>query len=353
MQRMLLGTLVVLLSAVSLQAQLTFSITVNNQANASVISLFVNNNTGGEATLVGFNAGIYIDGTETAYVTADFSPLMTLGWNIAGNSSVTTTSETISIPVTHDTRVEAAVFDGNAVGTTLNDGTTQLLMTLTFDNSAGTPNFGNEAYLASDAEAPAASFTYLDETFSPISLVTSGDTRVVLPLELLFFKAQRHNERSLLQWTTAWEQGTSHFELEHSTDGRQFRYLGTVVASGESVKEAEYIFWHQQPSLGWNYYRLRMVDKDESWEYSPVASLQYTDDEPVLVYPNPTVDRLRLQNVPENTHRLLLLNQLGQPVAQFGPVNELDVQAYLAGTYYLTGHDVQGKTLWTRPVVKQ
>ena len=53
-------------------------------------------------------------------------------------------------------------------------------------------------------------------------------TATTLPLHLLTFTAKRANTANLLNWTTAQEVNTDRFEIERSSNGREFSKIGTV-----------------------------------------------------------------------------------------------------------------------------
>ncbi|WP_345252687.1 hypothetical protein [Flaviaesturariibacter amylovorans] len=92
----------------------------------------------------------------------------------------------------------------------------------------------------------------------------------VLPLRLGAFTASARSESTAeLQWNTFDEVNTQHFAVEHSTDGRTFRAVGTVGAQGQAAA-ASYSFLHTGLAAGTHYYRLRMVDRDATFTYSPV-----------------------------------------------------------------------------------
>src|SRR5690606_32564835 len=78
----------------------------------------------------------------------------------------------------------------------------------------------------------------------------------------------------------------------------------------------KYEFVHDQPVLGWNYYRLKQIDFDGKFEYSRLIPV-FADDLPrVEIFPNPLDpqrDRLFLSRV--NTDQpihVTLTNMMGQ-----------------------------------------
>ncbi|RYY95833.1 MAG: T9SS type A sorting domain-containing protein, partial [Chitinophagaceae bacterium] len=89
----------------------------------------------------------------------------------------------------------------------------------------------------------------------------------VLPLKLGAFTAEASAAGVLLRWNTLEEEGTDRFEVEYSTDGRAFRPAGSVAAAGTA---ASYRFTHRPATAGTHFYRLRMIDADGQFTWSPV-----------------------------------------------------------------------------------
>jgi hypothetical protein len=111
-----------------------------------------------------------------------------------------------------------------------------------------------------------------------------------LPVELVSLKATPTQDGKVnVSWITASERNASHFLVQHSTDGRHFRTLGQVEATGETTKAHGYQFLHDKPAP-FNYYRLRSVDKDASSSLSPMVTAQLQADvlPAPLLYPNPS-----------------------------------------------------------------
>lgn len=115
-----------------------------------------------------------------------------------------------------------------------------------------------------------------------------------VPVTLTTFNAQVANGVNLLNWTTEQESNTSHFNIEHSTDGTSFSKIGQVAAVGNSSILHHYNFTDLAPEIGDNYYRLRIVDKDNSSKLSEVRRLKNAGTAVVTVYPNPVADLLNI-----------------------------------------------------------
>lgn len=117
----------------------------------------------------------------------------------------------------------------------------------------------------------------------------SQSTPSPLPMILTSFTGKNMNDQYVaLQWTTGMEQNVDHFEVERCLDGIHFRTVLTVKAVGNSQTEQQYTGDDRAPGAGMNYYRLKEVDLDGNFTYSPVVVVRMGKKsiEP-LVYPNP------------------------------------------------------------------
>ena len=121
-----------------------------------------------------------------------------------------------------------------------------------------------------------------------------------LPITLLDFKATAASESVLLNWATASEENASHFEIESSPDATHFMTMGTVLAHGNSSQPLVYSFTDKYPVDGTIYYRLKMVDIDGSYTYSPVRAVKYLQPRQVNIWPNPASNTDVLIARPEN-----------------------------------------------------
>lgn len=117
----------------------------------------------------------------------------------------------------------------------------------------------------------------------------------VLPLSLVSFSATENDNNVLLQWQTSQEVNTKYFEVEWSTNGQQYSHLNTVAAAGSSAQVLSYSYRHVQPANGINYYRLKMIDKDDRFTYSFIVAVTVDNYQPVVrIYPNPVSDILHI-----------------------------------------------------------
>ncbi|MEI9945370.1 MAG: T9SS type A sorting domain-containing protein [Chitinophagaceae bacterium] len=124
-------------------------------------------------------------------------------------------------------------------------------------------------------------------TFSPFAI---GDNTMTLPLTWLSFTAQKKNDDVQLDWSTATEENTKDFTMQHSADGNTWNDIGSLPAAGNSAITQSYSFTHSNPGEGMHYYRILQQDKDGRYSYSKVVSISYSANTTMIVYPNPVVN---------------------------------------------------------------
>ena len=124
----------------------------------------------------------------------------------------------------------------------------------------------------------------------PVSLVA-------LPVSWRSFTAQKKENAVQLNWSTAGEQNSREFIVQHGTNGSSYNNIGNINAAGNSTVIQQYSFVHTAPVTGTNYYRILQQDIDGRSAYSKVVSVIYTpQNRPIIVYPNPvTGGKLNLQ----------------------------------------------------------
>lgn len=105
-----------------------------------------------------------------------------------------------------------------------------------------------------------------------------GQNLAPLPVKLTNFNASRSENQSKLLWNTSTEVNSHLFIIERSIDAENYKEIGVVAAKGNSATLTQYTFMDLTPTINENnYYRLKMVDKDGSFEYSAIQIVSYTD----------------------------------------------------------------------------
>ena len=161
----------------------------------------------------------------------------------------------------------------------------------------------------------------------------------ILPIELLSFEALKGNScEAKLAWASATESKFDYFQLEQSTDGKNFAQAGIVQKSKGSNSKYEQIAELRAPKGSNVYYRLKMVDLDRSVHYSKTLGLQSdcSKKSSILISPNPASNTILIKDfnstgnlyIYDITGRLVLTAAISEDGNQ-----QINVANLTSGTY--------------------
>lgn len=166
----------------------------------------------------------------------------------------------------------------------------------------------------------------------------------IVPVQLMYFRGKAEAERVRLSWATALEINSSHFNVERSTDLKEFATIGKLTSAGDSRQLINYSFLDEAPLPGVNYYRLKQVDKDGTSDYSKIIAISpQAEATQFVIYPNPSDgSSVRLQFDNLELDRLRLITMLGQEIPfdiQATSNNSLTIRPHKIlenGLYFMT-----------------
>lgn len=159
-----------------------------------------------------------------------------------------------------------------------------------------------------------------------ITATTSGS---FLPVKLVDFTAISQETSAHIAWSTSEETNSDYFEIQHSTNGKQWTNIGEVKAEGESKAIKTYTFQHTSPVEGNNFYRLKMIDQDGSFAYSRVRKVDFKIKSQLTLHPNPVSDFLTVAAADLNSLvRLEITNMSGHKVRE---IEEQQLQSLSGG----------------------
>jgi hypothetical protein len=121
----------------------------------------------------------------------------------------------------------------------------------------------------------------------------SYTTSCTLPLHLISFTASKNKNIVTLNWQTAEEINTSHFNIQRSTDGANFSNVGNVTAKGTGGQSYGFADNIDNLKADKVYYRLQLMDKDGKYSFSKIIPLALDlFARNIKTYPNPVKDQL-------------------------------------------------------------
>jgi hypothetical protein len=177
--------------------------------------------------------------------------------------------------------------------------------------------------------------------------MTLADAQQALPLTWLSFTAIKQTSTVLVEWSTAQEQNTKNFSIQHSIDGANWQPLAIVPAAGNGSAAKQYSYVHANPATGKNYYRILQTDIDNKFTYSTIRYVLFNTDDVFTVLGNPVTNGVLRLQVTKNTLVALFAADgklLWQGNAKIG-ITYINVSGLTKGTYFLKANTTQQKII--------
>ena len=183
--------------------------------------------------------------------------------------------------------------------------------------------------------------------------ITQIKNESTLPLKLLSFKGNKNSESNIhLFWTTANEINTKLFVVEQSTNGHEFTSLGIVKANGYGNNN--YSFDVTNPAKVDMYFRLKMIDIDGAFSYSPIVFIKdKISNAGFVLMENPIKKEMVLTSITASlmNTEAVLVNNFGVVVKRFvisSATQTVAVNDLTNGVYYLKTVEGSDKVVISR-----
>jgi Secretion system C-terminal sorting domain/Bacterial pre-peptidase C-terminal domain len=184
---------------------------------------------------------------------------------------------------------------------------------------------------------------------------TISAVEAALPVTLVDFKAEQHDNDNVLFWKTANELNNVGFEIQSSNNGNTFEkiaFIDTRAANGNSSLLLSYQFVDAGASNGNTYYRLKQIDKNGHSSLSDIIFVKGNKINSMAfgkIYPNPVKNNLNLLiaspsetkikiEIADLSGKLILSRQ--KTIVNGNNRYSIDVSMMAAGTYFIKASDV-------------
>lgn len=172
-------------------------------------------------------------------------------------------------------------------------------------------------------------------TFQNVALLP-----VPAPIELIDFQGITDKEKIKLTWKTATEINVKAFEIEKLLTKNSLEDWQIINTTKANNAPSQYIFFDKNPNVGTNYYRLKTVDNDGSFEHSKVVAVEFLNTKPsVFLYPNPSKNRLFLSNNSFTDNQTVLILDIVGKVVMRSTIGQgragFDIENLSNGAYFL------------------
>lgn len=167
--------------------------------------------------------------------------------------------------------------------------------------------------------------TYLPPLTNPwtSSEIFSGGTwnTGIIPVELTSFTADINGNIVTLNWETATETNNSGFSIERKSSVSEYQTIGFVPGFGTTTESKSYSYSDDNVQPGNYIYRLRQIDYNGTYEYSPAVEVEvYAPSEFTLNqnYPNPfnPSTKINFSLAADSKVTLTIFNLIGEKVAE-------------------------------------
>ncbi|MEM8886721.1 MAG: hypothetical protein AAGD28_01965 [Bacteroidota bacterium] len=177
----------------------------------------------------------------------------------------------------------------------------------------------------------------------------------IFPVEWLYVEAEQRGREVLISWGTSLELNHEHFRIQRSNASliwQDLARVSTPVSEGQ-VRAYEWIDSH--PLIGNAVYRIAQKDIDGSISYSKSIEISYLPTVELHLYPNPTMEKLKVSMSPE-IRQLVLQDMHGKLLWKGEVIStvrfELDLGDLESGLYLLSGLDQHGQILLSRKLIR-
>lgn len=137
-----------------------------------------------------------------------------------------------------------------------------------------------------------------------------------LPVTFTSIKATQVNKNIAIEWKVSSQINLTGYEVEKSTDGRNFTRVATQQVMETNSTNVIYNWLDENAVNGTNYYRIKSIDNNGRFQYSEIVKVVLDNDKPgITVSPNPVkgnLVNLQFTNQPVGSYSIRVINAEGQ-----------------------------------------
>jgi hypothetical protein len=158
-----------------------------------------------------------------------------------------------------------------------------------------------------------------------------------LAVNLLRFEVKNSKNGVDLSWSTSEEVNNEGFEVEKSSNGKEFNTI--MFLKAKANKSNTYYYTDPETLVANTYYRLKHTDLNGKVGYSKIVKLE-PSAKTLAASPNPNNGLITIPNFPSNS-RVEVVSALGHTYkASLNNKNQLDISHLPKGVYMVTGFGI-------------
>ncbi len=166
---------------------------------------------------------------------------------------------------------------------------------------------------------------------------------IVLPVKWLSFDVKKDKGFHLLKWKTTSEINHAHFEVEQSSNAKDYRTVGKIITPTQAGNVNTWEFKYPESNTV-VFYRIRQVDIDGRAQYSGTRRVGENMEANIVLFPNPAVNILQVAGVPAGTI-VQVIDAAGRSVGNFqlDSQQKINISKLPPGRYAVSVHLPSGK----------
>jgi hypothetical protein len=166
---------------------------------------------------------------------------------------------------------------------------------------------------------------------------------VILPFKRIIFYGEKETTRNVLHWNLSDGFQANYIDVEKSHTGNAYTKVGTVMGSTNAAHP--YLFIDNDPFPDINFYRLRIIDWNNTVTYSHILVMKNGTASFMTIYPNPAPASATLYYQATRTIATrLAIYQYDGRIVQTIPIHvvkganyiNLDLEKLAAGLYFVS-----------------
>jgi hypothetical protein len=147
------------------------------------------------------------------------------------------------------------------------------------------------------------------------SILFENENNSFFQVELASLSATVQNDSVLVQWVSFWELNNQHFEVQRSSNAREWQVIAVVKGAGTSNVDNNYLQIDPEPLRGQSFYRLKQVDADGISRFSKTIAIYYSSTNRARsIHPSASGGTFVIKTKPGNYRKMDLFSATGDRI---------------------------------------
>jgi len=149
------------------------------------------------------------------------------------------------------------------------------------------------------------------------------DGNYSLPVNLLNFNTNLIDHGNVkLSWETSSELNNRYFVVERSEDGKLWNDIVVIDGAGNSSQHHYYHYEDYSPTIGYSYYRLKLIDFNGQSSYSKINEVgsYKMQNSQIYIYPNPSSNYVTVEGNNIQITDIKIFNSMGDDITSLVPI---------------------------------